>query len=367
MKKLLYLLLTAVVAVGCLTAFAGCGEKETPQKIVNDAPEGYVTLKKFDSWREMQHCHYSVNFGSVKINTDPQYITDGSGSAKITAEGDIDDGVMPQIAIDTEDDYFLTQDFTGYDGLLFDVFNASEGASSVRVWLGVTDAYGTAYTYAADFALAPGAWTKVNYDFSDGALSAAFDLSQVVKVYVAFPEYRTDVFEAAKVYYIDGMIARLRDGGAPTVEVPREENEILYFESFTDLSLLRYSSGMTADLETRRTYVTQGVSALRMTGSGRVSCKPAGVSGSYGGISVDVMHADAAARTVSVIVTYFDEEKQEYATVSSSASVRGNMPTTVTLDASRIEGVCGWSDIEMIAVSSSASETWLDNWRFTAV
>ena len=369
MKKLLYLLLAAALSLGCLCVAAGCseGSGQPAGGVANDAPEGYVTLKKFDSWREMQLNHYSADFGYVKINTDPQYITEGVASAEIKAEGDMNNRVMPKITIDTDDEYFLTQDFSGYDGLLFDVYNTSDEASTVRVSMAVEDGYGTVYTYPMDFALAPKAWTKVNYDFTDGGFTAAAGLTKVVNVIISFPDYRTSVEETAKVFYLDGMIAKESETPVAPAAPAREAGEIMFFESPLDLNLLRYTQNMSAELEVNRTYVSQGNSSLHLTGTGTIALKPSIAAGAaYSGISVDVMHPDAAAKNMSVSVTYFDESTREYAAVSVQVSVSGNARTTVTFDASRIEGVCEWEDVELISFVTNASQTWLDNWQFTS-
>ena len=358
-------LVLALCAVFCVGA--GCKEEEkTSAKVENTAPEGYQTLMKFDSWREMQLCHYSSNYGAVKINTDDEtYIREGAASIKIEPVGDIERQIMPKITIDTDSEYFLTDDFTVYEAVEFDVFNTSDETSGVMIYLGIVVAGGVVSTLPVPYDLPAKQWTRVSYDFTSGAFYEAFDLSKVRNVYIAFPDYRTSVEKPSKILYMDNMIGKLKQRDYELTSVNRGANEIMDFEDPVDTSLLRYIDGALAEITANPAYVTSGTYALQLSGTCNATVKLSTIANRLAaadkGISIDVIHADSGAMVFNIEALYFNNETREYSAAVVTVSVKSNESMTVVFDQSLMPAGYGLQDIEYIRFSGNASRMWIDN------
>ena len=364
--KIAAFMLTFCVALG---VSAGCKQQELPpEKVKNEAPDGYQTLMKFDSWREMHLCHYSSNFGAVKINTDDKtYIREGEASVKIEPVGDIERQIMPRITIDTDSEYFLTDDFTAYEAVEFDVFNTADETSSVMICLGIEDAYGVVNTLPVSYDLPAKQWTRVSYDFTSGAFYEAFDLSRVRNVYIAFPDYRTSVEKPSKILYVDNMIGKLKQRDYEMISVNRGANEIMDFENPLDMSLLRYIDGALAEITANPAYVTSGTYALQLSGTCNATVKLSTIANrptvADKGISVDVIHADSGAMVFNIEALYFNNETREYSAAVVSVAVKSNEKTTVTFDKALMPEGYDLQDVELIRISGNASRLWVDNLR----
>ena len=87
-KNAILLLLTVLL---CISPLSGCKEQGSNEPTVPPVEQStFEQLLGFESYEEITGARIRVGnmLGNIDINTDPQYITQGSGSIKIAVQGD---------------------------------------------------------------------------------------------------------------------------------------------------------------------------------------------------------------------------------------------------------------------------------------
>jgi hypothetical protein len=265
MKRIILLVLVSFM----LFIPAACGEKE-----VNETNNSTRVLMSFDDYWEVQSIvrTWGNLFGRAEINTDKQYVKEGTGSLHVQPAGDYNsENAYPFILIDCEKSYFGTSDFSNLDNISLDVFNDTDKDLTIMMHLSIYGfSGGIEDTPIKSFALKPKAWNKVIYDLSDGSLKKAFkNLENAAQIFLQFPEYKHSKTDEVNSLYIDNLNAKVNNKGK-TFNAVRESNELLFFENIADINFINargYEMNIIFNAELsiniNPAYVTQGNKSLK--------------------------------------------------------------------------------------------------------
>ena len=100
LKSVMLALLTFLLCILCL---CGCKEQQAPEPTVPDQKETFMQLLGFESYEEITGAKLAMGkmLGRMEINTDAQYLTQGSGSVKLTVQGNYNEpSAHPYIKLD---------------------------------------------------------------------------------------------------------------------------------------------------------------------------------------------------------------------------------------------------------------------------
>ena len=104
-----------------------------------------MQLLGFESYEEITGTKLAMGnmLGRMEINTDTQYVTQGSGSLKITVQGDYgEEKRNPYLKFDFLNTTMETCDFSEFKNISFDVYNASDKELHIQVGLSIGKAVG---------------------------------------------------------------------------------------------------------------------------------------------------------------------------------------------------------------------------------
>ena len=207
--------------------------------------ENSELILSFDSYANITGTSIRVSkfLGETKINTDSQYITEGTGSWMIRPEGDYGkSNDYPWFKMRLTDTTFATDNFSNYNAILLDIYNASDEEISVQLSFAahitdeVTDGIGGEYTLAAN------AWTTCKIDLTEAIYSTGnlFDMSQAIETMsLTFNDKKTNRDDAVPTIYIDNLRGVL--GTRETLEYSFAEG--IDFEEVREVGLLQSSYG----------------------------------------------------------------------------------------------------------------------------
>ena len=178
-----------------------------------NAQENSELLLSFDTYDNITGGSISVSklLGETKVNTDVRYITEGNGSWMVRPEGDYGTGSgdLPWVRMRCSDTTFGTDDFSAYEKVLLDVYNASNEETSILIDFTAYAKEGT-YLSAGErmFVLAPNTWTTCEYPLTDEMFSSYVDLTHPMKyMTLSFPDKKTGRTDSVPTLYIDNLRA----------------------------------------------------------------------------------------------------------------------------------------------------------------
>ena len=79
MKKILLAATSSVLFVASIFGFSSCNPSVT-----DDSQKPYGLVSDFENYDEISKFTFEWYFGAASINTDPQYVTSGNASMKVT-------------------------------------------------------------------------------------------------------------------------------------------------------------------------------------------------------------------------------------------------------------------------------------------
>ena len=241
MKKSLLILLALILACAALT---GCGGQtpapsesaaeessaepsdEPASEPAQDVPQEQPTEMKllgFESYEEFTGSKVLIGnmLGRIEVNTDPQYITEGSASIMFRPQGDYTQPAKhPFFKIDFLNTTAATRDFSAFKSVSFDAYNATDRELHIRACLSVGKDDG-AYTTAIKsvYTLAPNAWTTCTYDVSEMAGFEFYDLETMRYMTFEFLEHKTSKEDTPATIYIDNLVGNYFKEGESAVPV----------------------------------------------------------------------------------------------------------------------------------------------------
>ena len=232
LKSVMLALLTFLLCILCL---CGCKEQQAPEPTVPDQKETFMQLLGFESYEEITGTKLAMGnmLGRMEINTDTQYITQGSGSLKITVQGNYGEAKKaPYLKFDFLNPTMEICDFSEFKNISFDVYNASDKELHIQVGLSIGKADGNYISAIKQrYALKPQGWTTCTYDLSKMASFSLYDLSSARYMTVEFAEHKQTREDAANVIYIDNLVGSYFGEGEKPEQISYDLYDGLDFES----------------------------------------------------------------------------------------------------------------------------------------
>jgi hypothetical protein len=289
------------------------------------------TLMTFNTYYEIQQVMVLGNLlGRASVNTDQNYITQGSGSMRLEVSGDYNSvNAYPFFSINCQKSSVSTKNFSAFEYISFDVFNDTDETLHIMIHLSV---YGYSAkvedTNTQTVTLLPGVWTMAKYDLQDGSVRKGFNnLQNVAAVVVEFPEYRTSEFDGVNIFYFDNFAGK-RVSSPVTYNPARETNELLYFENSGDINYFNTDAyrlniiyNAQLSINTNTSFVSQGTKSMKCVFKDRyiyydvyvqskedfwipLKLNIGAFSTSYKRITFDIFNGSGGERTIQVKHSY---------------------------------------------------------------
>lgn len=233
MKKKNFAIASLALIATTLFAVGGCSKEEAP--VPEERPLTW-TIADFETWETgIQLARTWLDFGTIRENTDAQYVHSGEKSALLHPLGGYRAGTKPIIFWPTYSEKYGydNRDFTDAKEIAYEMYNAEDEAVSVAVGL-ILEATPNAYKSTAIKyqELAPNQWTTVTYSVDTSALSIEVDVKKIEGVYIAFEnQLSRDEADAPDIYLDDIVLHRYETAPAIKPLVTLGEMEFLDFES----------------------------------------------------------------------------------------------------------------------------------------
>lgn len=228
LKKIIGTVLIVVCLLGGTAVFGGCAKK---QLAVGDE----VILANFEQWApDFQILRVAKGFGAVTPNEDIRYVHGGKASAKLQPMGGYSQPTIPYLYFPLYSERF---DYNHCNILQIDyvsmyLFNAQADERSVTVGLiaSVIDIETVSMTGGKQFVLQPG-WNEISYFPDPTLVNLAYDVKDVLGVYLEFANAGVREVSQAPIYYLDDVaLYKNKKTDAVKDVVTLDEGEICDFE-----------------------------------------------------------------------------------------------------------------------------------------
>ncbi len=238
MKKFSVLIIALIMCIVSLSALVGCNKSKNES--------GYDVLYDFeDVGRNLYQLETHMNFGKISINEDADFVSEGKISYKLQPIGYFGTKVRPVLVLPTDSsDYdYNYMDFTKYEAVEFDIYNAQSVYLDVDVGLTYSryqsDSTKSTYTGGVEqnILLKPG-WNNVKYKILHDYINIRGDANYIYGVSLAFANSGSMDLEDSNVFYIDNVrLKKLKTDYVPNedfnLECDEEKGvfEIAYFNN----------------------------------------------------------------------------------------------------------------------------------------
>ena len=266
-KKMLWMLLALLL---CASSLTGCKkgqgkEEETAKK------SKVVQLLGFESYEEFTGAKIKIGnmLGDMNINTDKKYISQGKGSLQVQPQGDYSEQrKYPYFALDFLNTTCATCDFTEFESIAFDVYNATDKELHVRASFSVGKDDGNyTTTIKTTYTLKPNGWTTCTYDISEMGGYSYYDFMNVRYMTIEFMEHKVNKEDVPNVLYIDNLVGNCYGKDTEEIDVSYDFWEGVTFENSADQYLVFGEDYVTNRTElSRATYEKEGIHTVPEVG-----------------------------------------------------------------------------------------------------
>ncbi len=269
-KRILLSLFSITLLTTTFIGCSGCSNEENPNEGKDNATYGLVA--DFENYDEIRKFTFEWYFGAASINTDPQYITNGNGSLKVTDTDKTATVTIPLKNDLAQNDY---SDTSKLQEIQLDLYNASEEIYTMNVSLLYKD--GLASSEKQTISLEPHQWTNYSWNVDLKQISINANLDEATGFLINFePNCGKE-----KIVYVDRLQFYYGKQAAEIFDVTLEEGELCSFEKeYQEFATYSACYGSNTDflpitsINTETEYVKEGQKSLK------VVC-PAGVKGKY--------------------------------------------------------------------------------------
>ena len=217
----------------------GCQKKglisQKPQEQKEDTSE---LILAFDSVRELTGTRIRLEnqFGATEINTDKNYITEGTGSWLVKPQGNYENAdAFPYVVFSCIDSTFQNSDFTKFDRLAMDVYNDSDEEITIRWDFTMqNDLEGISTTQPEDYVLSPRTWTTCEYFLTNEGFGTFFHHNDVKTMRVTFYDRKESKDDALNSLYLDNLRGYYTAEPKEITGLDFSLSEGLTFENTTD-------------------------------------------------------------------------------------------------------------------------------------
>lgn len=212
-KFLSALCVAAFVCVGALALIACDGGKQN--ETGETAARTEVMLAGFNGYEDgFQMIRMLQGFGKISLNEDEKYVTEGTGSAKLQAQGYISGTRKPEFFIPFSSKYFEYD----YSNLLkvksvsFDVYNASETDKQMISGIVTAHNFNSSVTGCMEEKVTlKSGWNNFVVPLDHDSLARVTDVTQAEGYFFRFmPEYSRNI-DDCPTFYLDNFKLNLCD------------------------------------------------------------------------------------------------------------------------------------------------------------
>ena len=226
MKKILPLLLTAIVLPGLASCNNNQKQKESKVEMIAD----------FEQWGpDFQTIRITYGFGRIEQNEDKKFVKSGDYSALVRPLGDKTARFLPTFyfPLRSRTFDFNKGDLTKYSSMFCSVYNDNDFDMPVTV--GFITEFETYYNVrkasGETFNLPANSWTEIEYKIDIDFLSMYFNVEEAPALYFEFE--KQDVYDASfapRLYFDDIYFTFADEIRKPIDTFILKENEICDFE-----------------------------------------------------------------------------------------------------------------------------------------
>ena len=232
MKKTVKLIALALAAA-MLFSLPACKKKtEDPDAALKED----VLLNDFEAWApDLQLARFMNGFGKISLNKNAEYVTSGSGSARLDPLGWKGSGSLPLVYFPTQSDAFGFDhsDFSYVDYVSFDIYNANGEEKTMNAGLvsKINSIESVNRVGDRKFTLKPG-WNSCTLQVEPSVLAITADIADIKGVYFMFENAGSSVItEDTPKYYLDNVqLIKKDEKSTSDFTVELRENEIADFE-----------------------------------------------------------------------------------------------------------------------------------------
>ena len=225
MKKAIAILLAAMCVFGASACKDNKGESGAPAPADNTA----VVIGGFNSLKELKTLLYSNTFRKAEVNSVKDYVTEGGFSGKFTLGGG-ENGAKSKFDLWLDTEYANRKmNFTDVHALTVDVWSTSktEREFSLSFTTRLQGAVRSTYV-AKTFRLKKG-YNRIIYTIDRAVAKDVCYMNNAEYVTFTFDNSGTDYFA-----YVDNLVAHTTDEAITEVQKTYKENELLFFDDFSD-------------------------------------------------------------------------------------------------------------------------------------
>ena len=186
------------------------GQSGEPVEDPEPLPDNENLILGFESYQQITGARIAVGnqLGRMEINTDPNYITQGKASLKVSPQGDYSrPGFEPYFKLDLLNTTCKTDDFSAFKQINFEVYNPQNETLHINVGLVLgSDPNSYLTTIKQTLTVKPNGWTTCVYDLSMMAGCGFYDLANVRYMTFSFAEYKQSKDDVPNVLYIDNLM-----------------------------------------------------------------------------------------------------------------------------------------------------------------
>ena len=200
-----------------------------------------TSLFSFDSTEELHDTHFRLqnSLGRMDTNENKDYVVQGEGSLKIELQGRYEEELEhPKLAISCKNSSVLSNDFSNYKTVSFDVYNCESEELHIGFSMTVIVNGEEVSTPQVIYELSPNAWNTCNYEIGEISSLAAYSFENVQSVNFSFMEHKQSKDDDMNTLYLDNLLGTGYETGEtiPTLEYDLEGG--LHFEQSEDTYLI---------------------------------------------------------------------------------------------------------------------------------
>ena len=207
MKKLFINIFLVLVACGILCS---CGKKGNAVQ-EHKEPEKAETelIFSFESYKDITGTKLRVGeeLGKTAINTDEEYITDGKASWMIMPQGDYGKETgYPFFEMQCLGTTFKSSDFSGYDKVMMDIYNAADEEILIEWSFCVINTIGAELdTEIKTCTLNPNSWNTIEYELTHEDYGRQMRLEKMKSMKVTLLTKKENKEDTVPTVYFDNL------------------------------------------------------------------------------------------------------------------------------------------------------------------
>ena len=262
MKKAFITVISLVLSV---TAFASAGCDKGNN---SDANGNGVLISGFETYDELIGMRWLNDFGSAKLTSDKQYVTEGEHAVHLQINGDYKNNRNPAMGLVLGTVYEKT-DYSDVKKITVDVYNDNDFTANVYFQY-LTKSKDTPLLSSENKVELPAKkMTKAEFNIDRNFLAQLLRLDQVLQLRLAF-DNATTYMQPYRSFYVDNLRYHLTDEPIDKNYKIRKENEIEsadkpeYLSAWQNINQYQYTPS-NLEFNTDPKYMRGGTGSFKMS------------------------------------------------------------------------------------------------------